>query len=211
MAQMLATDIGNPEFIGAQNPDSALYVEFYMGKIIDKWRSDEETNAQGRRVTIYKKEFKLDPLTGKAEFSENDMVVPHIKIMRPGDDKTIIERPMLNTDKMRFPQQWMAFEVAEGLTGTAEDSVPGWKLSEWDYLAGKPDLLRDLKMMRFYTVEMMAGASDGQLQKLGSYGHGIRMEARKSIEARNRASESDKDKLIADMAKRLEALEKKGK
>ncbi len=60
MSQMLATDLNNPDFQGAVNPDSQLYVEFYMHKAIDKWRSDEQSVEQGRRVTIYRKRFTLD-------------------------------------------------------------------------------------------------------------------------------------------------------
>lgn len=217
MSQMLATDLNNPEFVGAINPDSQLHVEFYMHKPIDKWRSDEETVAQGRRVTIYRKKFTLDA-KGNATYTNEDLEIPYVRIMNPGDKTSIVETPALNAHKQRFPQQWMAFQIAEGLADGG-DSIPGWKLEEWKFLADKPDLLRDLKHSRFYTVELLAGASDGQVQKLGIGGLGFRQEARKAL-AEKQKSETQtavesRDAQMAAMQKKIDELsallEKKGR
>ena len=211
---MLASDLNNPEFVNPLNPDSQLYVEFFNSKIIDKWRSDEESAAQGRKVTVYWKERKIGP-NGNVEFGTKEMEVPHIRIMRPGDKSTEIVRPIYETDKMRWPAQWQQYEIANGISDTQAANIPGWKIDEWDFLKDKPELLRDFKHARFYTVELLASASDMQVQKMGTGGLGFRQQAREDLAKRNRAEYQAmmdaKDKQIRDLMERVAAIEKKAR
>lgn len=217
--QMLASDLANPEFVNPLNPDSQLFVEFFLSKIVDKWRSDEETAAQGRNVVIYWKERKLNPSTRQLEFTDKDWEVPHIRIMRPGDKMTEIVRPVLETDKMRWPAAWQRFEISQGVSDTQAANIPGWKLEDWAFLKDKPELLRDLKHKRFYTVELLAAASDAQIQWLGTGGLGFRQEARKAVATRNReeyqsaleARDNDIAALRQQLAELTKAVHQKGK
>lgn len=189
---MLATDMNNPEFVGAKNPDDGLYKEFYWHEPVDAWASREESQRLQRRVTV-----KLQKQ-------------PFVRIMVPGDKNSIWEGAVTEALKQRFPREWMAWQIEEGLIG-GESDIPGWKLSEWTEL--NADQVRELLYMRFQTVEQLAGASDKQIQGIGMGGVGLREQARVAL--RNRmgaetrealeAERAEKDELKARLAK-LEAL-----
>lgn len=178
---MLASDLNNPEFVGATNPDALLHVEFYMYEPIDKWGSEEESQKQGRKVV---KKLPAQPF---------------VRIMRPGDQTSIIETPVREEHKARWPERWMYFQMAEGLADPGAN-IPGWKIEDWDYLNDKPDLLHQLKFQRFYTVELIAGAADTQVQRIGMAGVGLREQARaalrKKVSAEMNAAVEEKQKEI---------------
>lgn len=85
---MLASDINNPEFAGAANPDSALWVEFRHDKIMDEFRSQQE---------------------GKPVYRWCDFV----KIMVPGNNLSIIDRVATDADKARFPLHWARYQQSK--------------------------------------------------------------------------------------------------
>lgn len=181
---MLATDLQNTEFTGSvQNPDALLHVEFYLYKPLDKWATEEKTAAAGRITRVYGPEQ------------------PYIRIMRPGDQTTIIETPVREEHKARWPEQWLYFQMKEGLA--EEKEVPGWKLEEWPYLMDKQDLLREFKFGRYSTVEQVAGASDSQVQKMGLGGVGLREQARadlrKKLSSDLNEAIASKDKEVSEM------------
>jgi hypothetical protein len=167
---MLASDMNNPEFQGARNPDSGLYVEFYMFEAIDKWASEEKSREQQRKVVV-----KL-PQT------------PFIRIMVPGDKTSEFTTAVTEAHKQRFPREWMAWQISEGLIGGEED-IPGWKLTEWTELP--EDLVRELQYLRFQTVEQLAGASDKQIQGIGIGGVSLREQARVAL--RNKMGAETRD------------------
>ena len=166
MAQ-LASDLNNPEFVGATNPDALLHVEFYFHEPIDKWESEKKSIEAGKRVTV------KGP---KQEW---------IRVMRPGDKDTIMECAVREDHKQRFPDKWLYFQIAEGLVDGGKD-VPGWKVEDWPALNDQQDLVRELKFNRFWTVEQIAGAQDAQVQKLGIGGLGLREQARVALRERMR-------------------------
>jgi hypothetical protein len=177
---MLASDLNNPGFSGAKNPDDLLHVEFYNHAALDTWA----TNNTG--IKTYLKEC------------------PFIRILIPGNDKTRIERPASKQDSEKFPRQWLRFQMETGMIANAEN-VPGWQIDEWDEL--EADQVRNLKFLRFYTVEQIAGASDTQIQGIGMGGLGLRENARKALAERNSAlvnnAVAERDKRIADLEEKL--------
>lgn len=154
---MLASDLNNPEFMGATDPNSMLHVQFYNHKALDTWA----TNESG--IKTYLKEC------------------PYIRISIPGNDKTVIERPADNRDVNNFPKQWLRFQMETGQIANAEN-VPGWQIDDWELT---DDQVRNLKFLRFYTVEQLAGASDMQLQGIGMGGLALREKAREALAKRN--------------------------
>lgn len=189
---MLATDVNNPDFMGAvSNPDALLYVEFYWHEPIDKWASDEQSLAAGKRVTV------------------KGQKMPYVRIMKPGDQLSIVEVPVREDHKRRWPEKWLYWQMAEGLIDDGQN-IPGWKLEEWSHLDEKPDFLRELKFLRFHTVEQVAGASDSQLQKIGMAGPGLREQARVDLRNKMGAEVREqlalKDKEISDMKKRMDDM-----
>lgn len=184
---MLASDLNNKEFVGAVNPDDLLHVEFYWHEPID-WNKMQDT---GREVK-----------TGER--------LPYVRIMQPGNQTSIIETPVRDDHKARWPQKWLAWQMREGLIENAADDVPGWRIEEWPVI--KPDQVRELKYLRFSTVEQIAGASDAQVQRLGMGGIGLREQARAAIKERMRAEVKEelqaRDKEIAELREKDAAREK---
>jgi hypothetical protein len=183
---MLASDLDNPNFAGARNPDDLLHVEFYWLEPVQQHQSE----VQGKEVR------------GPRQ--------PFVRIMRPGDQTTILEVAVRDDHKARWPQKWLAWQIKNG---DAEGSVdlPGWKISDWKTV--NADQLQELTYLKFSTVEQLAGASDAQVQRMGIGGLGLREQARLAVKDRNRAeykAEMEaKDKTIADLAARLDKLEGK--
>ena len=183
---MLASDVNNREFSDAiPNPDSVLHVEFYMNAPIRKYES-EKTGKEVRGPKI-----------------------PYVRIMRPGDTKSIHETPVRDDHKRRFAQKWLYFQMKEGLIAGQPEDVPGWRLEDWTEL--NAEQLHEMRYLRFHTVEQIAGASDAQVQRLGLGGVGMRERAKAALKARSRseyeAEMKAKDKELSDMKERLAKLE----
>ncbi len=181
---MLASDLANPDFANPQNPDKLLHVEFYMHAPVDPNKSRE----LGKKVLMPEQ--------------------PFVRIMKPGDNTSIIETFVREDHKARFPDKWLYFQMQQGMVDGGVD-IPGWKVEEWDFI--KPEQVHELKYLRFYTVEQIAGASDAQVQRLGIGGLGMREEARRALKekvgAGINAELAKKDAEIADMKARMERLE----
>lgn len=183
---MLASDVANPEFVGARNPNAMLHVEFYMHEPED-----------GNKPWVMGKPVRMP-------------AIPYVRILVPGDKNSMVETPVQERHKAQFPDKWLHFQMQQNGDGS---DIPGWKVEDWGYL--DPTQIRDLKYLRFYTVELIAGASDSQVQKLGMGGLGLREQARKAIAEKNGAAEASllakKDAELAEMRARLAALEAAGK
>lgn len=181
---MLASDLNNPEFQGAIDPNTRLHVEFYM---------HEPEN--GNQPWVLGKPVRMP-------------AIPYVRIMVPGDKNSIVETPVRDKHKAEFPAKWLHFQMQCGLIDGGQD-LPGFKVDEWDYL--NPDQKRDLKYLRFYTVEQIAGASDAQVQKLGMGGMSLREQAKSAMRERMGGETRDalaaKDAQISDMQARLERME----
>lgn len=187
---MLASDLNNAEFVGAKDPDSGLYVEFFWHEPVDGWKSREESMRLQKRMIV------------KGEKQA------FVRIMVPGDKTSEIVQAVSEAQKQRFPRQWLAWQISEGLVGGEED-IPGWKLSEWDEI--NPELLHELTYMRFQTVEQLAGASDKQVQGMGLGGLGLREKARVALRnrmgAETRAAIESRDKENAELKAKMERME----
>jgi hypothetical protein len=83
-------------------------------------------------------------------------MMDYITIMVPGDQTSIVHRPVRSTDLERFPTQWAAF-----LNGT-EQQV-GFPLSEWPVITRAQ--CDELAYFKITTVEALANVSDGTAQK----------------------------------------------
>lgn len=171
----LASDLDNTEFVGAQNPDNILSVQFYDYASLDKFKT-EQTGIKSYRAEC-----------------------PFVRIAVPGNDKSVIERPAEPRDVARFPNQWLNYQMTTGKIAMADD-VPGWKLEKWEEL--NDEQVRNLKHLRFYTVEQIAGASDAQVQGIGMGGQGLKNRAIAALDSRNNA------KANSEIAKRDETIEK---
>ena len=156
---MLASDLMNPQFVGARNPDELLAVEFYWGIVKD---------VRGRPVLDEKGEPKR---------------VPYVKIAVPGNDTSIVNTPVREEHKVRFRRQWDFWQSQE-LQGKLPAAV-GWALEDWDEI--NDEQRRDLKFLRFTIVEQLAQVSDSTLQRVGPDGMSLKIRAQAAL--RKRAEE----------------------
>ena len=133
----LASDIDNPQFVGAVPDTSGLGVRFYK----DVRQNAFQSNQQGRPI-----------------FEEVTM----IHIVLPGNQLFDVKEAVREDHKRRFPLQWAAFQNAqEG----KDPMMIGTPLEQWPLL-GRAQV-EELKALRFYTVDSIAQASDATLSRMG--------------------------------------------
>jgi len=181
----LETDVANQNFAGAANPDSFLHKEFYWHEPLDRNKTDEASEKEGRLVRI------KGPKT------------IYIRIMKPGDANSILETPAREDHKRRFPMEWLNFQMVEGLIpNTAAEA--GWKVENWEEMT--PDEIHKLKYNRFFTVEQIANASDGQIQGLGMGGDGLRNRAKEALAKKNAVAKVNENAEIEQLKKQVADL-----
>lgn len=134
---VLASDTNNPAFVGATNPDSVLIVRFHNERPL---KNEFESVKQQRPVWF-------------------DVVWIEIKIA--GNEKLIIERPMTEGDKARFPLHWAHYQN----THSNDPAKQGTPLNQWPLL--QPSQVVMLRAMHFETVEQVAFSSDENISKIG--------------------------------------------
>lgn len=134
---MLASDLANPEFVNPINPDQTLGVKFYSKPLQDNFRSEQE---------------------GRPIFIDVDMV----RITTPGDPLSIIDTIATDHYKGRFRRQWEFYKSNKEGDQLTAGRTP---LSSWSRLSAAQ--VEELRHMKFYSVEDVAGASDAALQNVG--------------------------------------------
>lgn len=160
---MLASDLNNPEFVGAVNPDSALAVTFRWDKRLNEFRSKEE---------------------GRPIYDWMDWI--HIQV--PGNQLTDINRPAESRDKLRFPIQWARYQAAK--EGGTVIGV-GTPLEQWP-LIGR-EVAESLRYFKFFTVENIAEAADGAIQGIGMAGGMDPLALKEKARAWLKAARTDAD------------------
>lgn len=112
---------------GRFSEDKKLFVQFYSRPV-----QDSVASAESKR-----------PIFVDADF---------VKIMVPGDKRTVIDRMASDEDRQRFPQHFARYKAGqtEQTVGTPLDMLPG-------ITAGK---VEEYKHFGIKTIEMLAAASD---------------------------------------------------
>lgn len=112
-----------------------------------------------------------------------------IRIIVPGDKTNIVEQPVREHHKERFPRQWLYYQMQNN-----ENVVIGVPLVEW-YKDRPEDLsevqLAELQILKFQTVDQVAMASDTQVQRVGMGGPGLRERAKAYLAAKGLSQHTD--------------------
>lgn len=133
-----------------------------------------------------------------------------VKIMTPGDKTNIIDTFATQDHKMRFPRQWLAYQMRNSedtamLIGTP---LSRWKSERDDDLSDVQ--LAELQILKFQTVEQVATATDAQLQKIGMGAAGLRERARAYLTGKHNAEAQKKidaqQAEIDELKKQMQAL-----
>lgn len=124
-----------------------------------------------------------------------------VLIQSPGDKTNILDQPLRESHKARFPRQYLHFQIQQN---EGQASTIGTPLTDW-YKAAPEDITRDqvaeLAILKFLTVEQLALASDSQLQRIGMGGIGLREKARMYLNRKNRQeSSAELDETKAQLA-----------
>jgi hypothetical protein len=137
------------------------------------------------------------------EFYENkDANRPFIRIMVPGDTTNIIDQPVRDDHKERFPRQWLHFQMQQ-----EGGEIPGTKLSEWQAMAPgdiSSAQVEELQVLKFRTVEQVATASDAQVNRVGMGGVGLRLRAQAFLRLKTQSTASSE---LAEAKAQLAALQ----
>lgn len=189
---MLASDMNNPDFVGARNPDSALYVQFYARPVENAFQSEQQKR----------------PIFDEVDF---------VKIQVPGDKTTAIDTPVREEHKTRFPIQWANYQNHKGQS----QGVTGTPITEWPRISATQ--AEELKGLKFFTVESIAGAADSHLRNIGMIAgtsvYQLRDDARRFLqlatenaqlaEAEKRAREAEEKMAAqaADFQSRMDAMQ----
>ncbi len=147
---------------------------------------------------------------GRAIFKQT----PFLSIIFPGDKTKKTYRPATEDDKHRFALQWAAYEKGEK---AIENGTP---ITQWNYLSKSQAL--ELKHMGFWTVELLANATDTAIAGLIG-GNAIRAQAQTFLAATKddskftamtaeneklKAQINGQNDIIETLKARLDALEK---
>lgn len=174
-----------------QGDDRSLVVIFHKEAVQNNYKSEQE---------------------GRPIFDDVDFV----KILTPGDRNTVVDRPVKPDDKTRFPQHWAQY-LAMG-----EVATTGTPVEHWPRLT--PSQVAEAKHSNIPTVEHLAQMSDSVVSNMGTGWMGLRTEAKAFLDkakdaatAQHHAAENDRlrgdlrasQELVAELAKRVEALEAK--
>jgi len=112
---------------------------------------------------------------------------PFVRIIVPGDKTNVVDQPVRDDHKARFPRQWLHFQMQ------GEPQAIGTPLQEWckDQPVEFTDYqMAELQILKFQTVEQVATASDGQLQRVGMGATGLRDKARAYLLNKNQSESS---------------------
>ena len=139
---------------------------------------DSDINNADSQLYVEFYTFEKDPYKGR----------PFVRIIVPGDKTTVIDQPVRDDHKERFPRQWLHFQMQNN-----DGPVIGTPLKDW--FQDRPDELTDnqlaeLQILKFQTVEQVATASDNQLQRIGMGGVGLRERARNYLLNKNQSVSS---------------------
>lgn len=115
------------------------------------------------RITGLAVRFHLEPVRDEAKSAEAGRPVyverEYIEIITPGDKTTVIDRPVRDTDKRAYAQQYAAFKAGD------EMQLVGTPLVQWPGCSRAQ--VMELAHFGCRTVEQLAEMSDGNLGNVG--------------------------------------------
>ena len=143
---MSETDFRDPSA-----PKSPAIPQFFTEAVKLEWKSQQE---------------------GRPIFEDREFV----RILIPGDRRSMAVEPVRDEHKGRWPKEYEAFKA--GL----ETPLEGTPLGEWPVSLMSPARVRELAYFNIRTVEQLSAVNDAQLQNLGMGARELRERARTWLE-----------------------------
>jgi hypothetical protein len=111
--------------------------------------------------------------------------IEFVKIVVPGDKKSMYFQPATDRDRKRFPQAYAAFKNRS--TGSGESGLP---VEHWAVITR--GMAYTLRAAHIHTVEALAAVSDTHVDKIGLDGRGLRAKAKAFLEQAQSAATTTK-------------------
>ena len=143
---MSETDFRDPSA-----PKSPAIPQFFTEAVKLEWKSRQE---------------------GRPIFEDREFV----RIIIPGDRRSMAVEPVNEEHKARWPREYEAFRVGR------EAPLEGTPLSEWPVSLMSPARVQELAYFNLRTVEQLSAVNDAQLQNLGMGSRELRERARTWLE-----------------------------
>jgi hypothetical protein len=121
-----------------------------------------------------------------------------VKIFNKGDPKNIMERPLREEDKKRWPEHWKAFLANE------DPEIDGIPLSDFPKMT--PAERARCKQLHLLSVEDLVNYPDGQIKDLGSRGHELQRAAKEFLEYKSGASVQELKDEIEELKRKLASV-----
>lgn len=115
-----------------------------------------------------------------SESGEHDFV----EIIFPGDSRTEMRRRVQESDKVRWPGHWRAYQDGE------QSKASGHPLEQWASV--DQAVVRDLNHKHIYTVEQLASVIDSNLSNLGLGARELVAKAKAFVDVSKDAAEAQK-------------------
>jgi hypothetical protein len=145
-------------------------------------------------------ELRAVPVENKRSKEVQYEDVIWVTIFNKGDPKNIIERPMRDADKERWPQHWEAYKKNE------EPPINGIPLEDFPQIT--PAERMRCKQLHIRAVEELVDLPEAQLETLGGRGRQLQKAAREYIAYREGVKVSDLQDEIEDLKETIKALQK---
>lgn len=121
--------------------------------------STDVQNGNSLSAKFHKKAVKHE-FESQKQGREIYIDMDYVEIMVPGDVLTVLDQPVREDHKARFPRQWAHYQNTSG----GDSREVGTPLSEWPRLT--PAQIEELRALKFFTVEAIANAGDSNLSKI---------------------------------------------
>lgn len=165
----------------------------------DEWVdvADRERDEAMPHFYMRAKQHKADTeKEGRAIFHQ----VPYVKILVPGDNKNIVDRPVKDEHKKRWPRLWQRFEE------TQSNVIEGTPIDQWPFL--NVAQVAEMKAMNIQSVEQLANLSDGGLEKIGMGARALQKRAQDFLKPAGENEKSLREE-NAELKQRMAEMEAK--
>lgn len=157
-------------------------------------------NSQKRKqdggVPVF--ELRATPKAGSTSEEVEYEDVVWVTIFNKGDPKNIIERPLREEDKKRWPEHWKAYQANE------EPPIDGIPLEDFPKIT--PAERERCKQLHIRTVQDLSVVPEDQLKRLGGRGYALQKAAKDYIAKYNDVDVSALMDQIAELQKELKEL-----
>jgi hypothetical protein len=138
----------------------------------------QDTGDKDTAIPLFREEAVENKSESKLQGRPVFEKVPYVLIIVPGS-KDVVDRPVEEKDKERWPRQWQQFQSKEKQT---QDGTPIDELSTATAVERAT-----CKALNVQTIEGLVNFPDSSIHRLGPGGHGLKRKAQAFLGSRDSA------------------------